>query len=146
MASAHDARISARMQAQAQGWESYSGTNGGEFWCCPEHTNTAAEQFFYEHGPWSWIPGTQTEEEGHTASARLYARAERRAKDYGWDLEYLPDADLPGTFLAILYGSDGTELSRQGGVEDTDITSQRVHLAVLALDALSPDADAPDPL
>jgi hypothetical protein len=113
-----------------------------------------AVKFFYEHGPSSHNPETQTADEGRWESARAYARAEQAGRDaahsYEWEID--PDIDSsefsderPSWALweCIVYNADREPIGSLSGIDfgrdgmPSDNPYRRVVEAQLSMEALA---------
>lgn len=108
-----------------------------------------ATGFFLEHGPTSWHPDYETEEEGALRGARELAEAELFAKDHGWTFTWRDDRELdhvhefeaygeePETCeQATLYDEDDNDLASLGCIDDATDDYRRVVEAQLADEAI----------
>jgi hypothetical protein len=99
-------------------------------------STTEAEQFFYDNGPWAYTPSLQTPEQGHRASARTYAAAERDACAQG----YTTAAVITATGFQIhLFDAQNNIVSSIVTDTDTEPSAEdlRVMRAVLTLEELT---------
>jgi len=111
--------------------------------------------FFYEHGGFSWVPATQTKEQGMQESAQRLAAAEAFAREADWYFEW--DLDAPGRmldrpqgengepigdecFYCQLLDKDGEMLECLCGIWDPSREYRRVVEAELALQAMAEKA------
>lgn len=96
----------------------------------------AAVEFFYDHAPYWWRPGEETQDEGRRRCAHELARAEAVAKARGWWLDiFLGPYGGDGGWVAVLYDANGDSLGSLGGIDSDDADTVRVIRAQLAHEA-----------